>query len=80
MVSVQQFFADSLRQMFSTPKKKKRAKKAGDEAMVYVYKTLMNSLYGRFGIMFLYSKYTSQEFEFGKVLSTREQEIDSLTT
>lgn len=26
------------------------AKKSGDEAMVYVYKILMNSLYGRFGI------------------------------
>ena len=29
---------------------RKEAKKAGDESMVYVYKTLMNSLYGRFGI------------------------------
>nr|GMD79490.1 DNA polymerase-like [Ipomoea batatas] len=29
---------------------RQRAKKEGDEAMSYVYKTLMNSLYGRFGI------------------------------
>jgi len=29
---------------------RKEAKKAGEESMVYVYKTLMNSLYGRFGI------------------------------
>lgn len=30
--------------------KRLEAKKRGDDAMVYVYKILMNSLYGRFGI------------------------------
>lgn len=30
--------------------KRQEAKKTGNEAMSYVYKTLMNSLYGRFGI------------------------------
>lgn len=34
----------------SVYEKRQEAKKKGDDAMAYVYKILMNSLYGRFGI------------------------------
>ncbi|NP_862323.1 hypothetical protein BrnaMpl_p1 (mitochondrion) [Brassica napus] len=44
MVSPFKIFVESLFE------KRIEAKKNGDEAMSYVYKTIMNSLYGRFGI------------------------------
>ncbi|KAF3565633.1 hypothetical protein DY000_02019674 [Brassica cretica] len=40
-------FKDFVESLFE---KRSQAKKRGDEAMSFVYKTLMNSLYGRFGI------------------------------
>lgn len=40
-------FKDFVKSLFE---RRKEAKKRGDEAMSFVYKTLMNSLYGRFGI------------------------------